>query len=692
MKESKAAAQVAVNPSEALFTPWKVGNVEIKNRIVHLPMTGPGIIDNIISPKMQTDSLDYFLERSQENVGLFFTCTLLCSFMGKWTYQNPKMFDDVKVYLDKIHTNGAKFFTQLSLASGGRNTPITPEMLPMFKNEKLMKHMYKFGGLDKFYVNPSEGLPHFWAPEIKCPEISRDTIHEFIYAMGETAKLCKYAGFDGVELHAMHFGYLLDSFAYRYTNHRTDEYGGSLENRVRFACELVREIKKKCGADYPVSIRLSLTSHAKGFNDGALPGEEYEDAGRTLEESIAMAKLLEEAGVDLWNVDSGCYDALYYCHPPVYMAPNPNLADAIEFKKHITKPVICGGKMEPEAAAEAIAAGKIDAMGAARQFLVDPQYATKIKEGRLEDIRPCIGCHRCIVEAETGGKGVIMNTIKLGRCAQNTRTLNEQKYAVKRSKKPKKVAVIGGGIGGMECALQLDKRGHTVELYEKNSELGGIFRAAAAPSFKAHDRKMIEWYKKELEHSGVKVNLNTEIKDIGVIDADEIVIAVGAKVRELNVPGNGKAVNATDYLLGNASVGDYVAVIGGGVTGCEVAYELALQGKHPFIVEMAEYVMKSPNEPAMNTMLLRGLLRQKQVPMYVNARVVELNTDSVVIETPEGRKTIPCDSAISSIGFISGTALAAKEGKHVHLIGDVKTVGDIKSANIAANEVVLKIN
>lgn len=689
MKETKSNE---VKPSEVLFTPWKVGNVEIKNRVVHLPMTGPGLIDNIVAPKMQTDSLDYFLERSQENVGLFFTCSLLCSFMGKWIYQNPKMFDDLKAYLDKIHMNGAKFFTQLSLASGGRNTPILPQMIPMFKNEKLMDVLYKTTGMDHWYVNPDPDSPHFWAPEIKCRQITRDAIQDFIYGMGESAKLCKYAGFDGVELHAMHFGYLLDSFTYRYTNHRTDEYGGSLENRARLACELVQEIKKKCGADYPVSVRLSLTSHAKGFNDGALPGEEYEDAGRTLEETIEMAKLLEKAGVDLWNVDSGCYDALYYCHPPVYMAPNPNLADAIEFKKHVTKPVICGGKMEPQAAAEAIAKGQIDAMGAGRQFLVDPQYATKIKENRMDDIRPCIGCHRCIVEAETGGHGVIMHTVKLGRCAQAARTLNEKKYAVKLSKHPKNVAVIGAGIGGMECAIQLDKRGHHVDLYEKTSELGGIFRAAAAPSFKERDRQMIDWYKKELAKSNVNVHLNTEVHDIAVLDVDEIVIATGAKVRELKVPGNGRAVAATDFLLEKETVGDNVAVIGGGVTGCEVAYELALRGKHPFIIEMAEYVMKSPNEPAMNTMLLRGLLRQKDVPMYVNAKVVELNRDSVVIDTPEGRKAIPCDSAISSIGFISGTALAAKEGKHVHFVGDVKTVADIKSATLAANDIVLKIN
>ncbi len=688
---SKATVKEA-KPSEVLFTPWKVGNVEIKNRIVHLPMTGPGLINSQFNPQFQTDSLDYFLERSQENVGLFFTCTLLVGFLGKWTYRSPELFDDVKKYLDKIHMNGAKFFTQLSLGPGGRNSPMLPQMIPLFKNEKLLKPIRKATGVRYFYTNASPDLPNFWAPEIKCPEITKDQIKEFIYAMGETAKLCKYAGFDGVELHAMHFGYLLDQFGYRFTNHRTDEYGGSLENRARLACELVQEIKKKCGADYPVSVRLSLTSHAKGFNDGALPGEEYEDVGRTLEETIEMAKLLEKVGVDLWNVDSGCYDALYYCHPPVYMPPNPNLPDAIEFKKHVTRPVICGGKMEPQAAAEAIARGEIDAMGAGRQFLVDPQYATKLKEDRMEDIRPCIGCHRCIIEAETGGHGVIMPSLNLGRCAQTVRTLNEEKYKVVRSKHPKKVAVIGAGIGGMECAIQADKRGHKVDLYEKTDELGGIFRAAAAPSFKERDRMMIEWYKKELAKSGVIVHMNTEIKDLALLDADEIVIATGAKVRNLKVPGDGKVVNATDFLLGKGDVGDQVAVIGGGVTGCEVAYELALRGKHPFIVEMAEYVMKSPNESAMNTMMLRGLLRQRGVAMYCSAKVVELNKDNVVIETPEGRKVIPCDSAIASIGFIPGSTLAQKDGKHIHFIGDVKTVGDIKKANIAANEVILKIS
>lgn len=225
-----------------------------------------------------------------------------------------------------------------------------------------------------------------------------------IYAFAETARLCKEAGVDGVEVHAVHEGYLLDQFTLKYTNHRTDEYGGSFENRYRFAVEVVKAIKEKCGQDFPVSLRYSVVSKTKDFCKGAVPGEDYVEVGRDLEESEKAAKYLVDAGYDMLNCDNGTYDAWYWSHPPVYMPNNCNLEDVAHIKKFVDVPIVCAGRMTPEVASHAIANGEIDAMGVARQFLVDGEWVTKLKEGREQDIQPCICCHNaCFVMAHYKG-------------------------------------------------------------------------------------------------------------------------------------------------------------------------------------------------------------------------------------------------------------------------------------------------
>ena len=261
----------------------------------------------------------------------------------------------------------------------------------------------------------------------------------------------------------------------------------------------------------------------------------------------------------------------------MYMPQNCNLDDVAHIKNFVDIPVVCAGRMEPDVAAEAVAAGKIDGMGVARQFLADPEWITKLIENRLEDIRPCICCHSgCFNFSSSKGHyntQDLKDTLGLARCAINAETMQSTKHYIKPAKKVKNIAVVGGGIGGMEAAHVCAKRGHKVTLYEKSDKLGGVFIAAAAPSFKEKDRDLIAWYRREIaKYPAIEVKLNSEVKSIDDCNADEIIIATGSRANRIPVPGVENTIPAVDFLLGKKEVGENVTIIGGGLTGCEIAY------------------------------------------------------------------------------------------------------------------------
>ena len=370
--------------------------------------------------------------------------------------------------------------------------------------------------MDASYIcaSPSE-LPSRWTEDVTCRALTEKEIRKIIYAYAQTAKKCKEAGVDGVEVHAVHEGYLLDQFTLKYTNKRTDGYGGSFENRYRFAVEVVRAIKAECGEDYPVSLRYSVVSKTKDFCVGALPGEEYEEIGRDMEESERAAKYLQDAGYDMFNADNGTYDAWYWAHPPAYMPENCNLDDVAHIKKFVDIPVVCAGRMNAVTAAKAIEEGKIDGMGVARQFLTDGAWVRKLKDGNEEDIQPCICCHNgCFTMSKSKGTGntaPLTDAGHMARCALNPLTMQNHRFDIVPARKKKKVAVIGGGVGGMEVARVATLRGHSVTIYEKTDKLGGVFIPAAAPSFKEKDRALIDWYRRQIAKLGIEVKFNTEM-------------------------------------------------------------------------------------------------------------------------------------------------------------------------------------
>ena len=682
---------------QALFTPWKIRDVEIKNRIVMCPMGGTSLFGwfELGGCHFDKEAAALFLERAKNNVGLIIPgiAPLRDTFFGKWLWQNPKMFEELKVFMDEIHKTGAKLFVQLT-AGMGRSWAITDLIAPMHKNKFTRALLKPILDTSHELASPSP-QPSRWCPDIECPEMTVEQIHEIIEAFAKTAKLCRDAGVDGVEVHAVHEGYLLDQFAIEFFNKRTDEYGGSFENRYRFAAEVVKEIKKACGEDYPVSLRYSVESKMKGFREGAVPGEKYTEVGRNMEESERAAKYLQDAGYDMLNADNGTYDSWYWAHPPMYMPQNCNLEDVAHIKKFVDIPVVCAGRMEPDVAAEAIAAGRIDGMGVARQFLTDPEWVTKLIEDRMDDIKPCICCHNaCFNFSSSKGHANtqdLSDTMHLARCALTPQTMQSKKYYIEPAKKKKNIAVIGGGIGGMEAAIVCAKRGHTVTLYEKSDKLGGVFIAAAAPSFKEKDKMLIAWYEREIKkYPAITVKMNTEVKDVKALGADEVIVATGAKARRIPVKGVERSIQAVDFLLGKESVGENVVIVGGGLTGCEIAYELYLEGKKPVIVEMQDDLIVTKGVCLANTSYLRDFFKANKVPVYLETGLSEITADGVIVKDKEGKTSeLKADSVILSVGYTP--APVAEKAKNVHIIGDAKAVGNLRTVIWNAWDVAMKI-
>ena len=684
---------------EALFTPWKVGNVEIKNRIVMCPMGGTSLFGwfELTGCGFDKEAAKLFLERAQNNVGLIIPgiAPLRDTFWGKWLWQNPKMFEELKVFMDEIHKTGAKLFIQLT-AGMGRSWAITELVGPLHKNKVTRALIKPILDTSHELASPSE-QPARWAPDIICPEMTKEQIHEIIEAFAKTAKLCKDAGVDGVEVHAVHEGYLLDQFSIEFFNKRTDEYGGSFENRYRFAAEVVKAIKESCGDDFPVSLRYSVESKLKGFAKGIVPGDDAPELGRNMEESERAAKYLQDAGYDMLNADNGTYDSWYWAHPPMYMPQNCNLDDVAHIKQFVDIPVVCAGRMEPEDAAKAIAEGRIDGMGVARQFLADPEWITKLIEERIEDIRPCICCHSgCFNFSSSKGHyntQDLKDTMGLARCAINAETMQSKKHYIAPAKKGKHIAIIGGGIGGMEAALVCAKRGHTVTLYEKGDQLGGVFIAAAAPSFKEKDRDLIAWYRRELtKYPEIEVKLNCEVRNIEDCNADEIIIATGAKANRIPVKGVEKTIQAVDFLLGKHEVGENVTIIGGGLTGCEIAYELYLQGKKPTIVEMQDDLITTPGICLANTSFLRDFFEANNVPVYLETGVLKIEEDGVTVKDKNGvEMKIAADNVILSVGYKPQPLEHNEKDKHIHVIGDANKVGNLRTVIWGAWDVCMKL-
>ncbi len=680
------------NKYKPLFTSWKINNLEIKNRIVMTSMGGTNLLGWMEINHFDKAGAELIMQVAKNNVGLILPgCQPVYNPMfGQWLYKKDGMYKELKEFMKEFHKTGAKLFIQLT-AGFGRSFTISSMMEMLYTNPVLNAVSKPFMNLDKITAAPSPS-PNRWSDKVPSREMTVAEIEEFIKAFALTAKKLKEADVDGVEIHAVHEGYLLDQFTLKYVNKRTDEYGGSLENRYRFACEIVKAIKKECGDDFPVSLRYSVESKTKGFRKGALPGEEYVEAGRDMAESIEAVKLLKEAGYDMLNCDNGTYDAWYWAHPPIYMPENCNLQDVEELRKHTDLPVVCAGRLNPDTAAEEIKEGRLDGAGFARSFLADPEWVTKLMNDRKDDIRPCILCHNgCFNMCHY--KGVpndqsLLDSLHLARCAVNAETMQTSKHYIKKTDKPKKVVIIGGGIAGMEAARVLKLRGHNPVIYEASDKLGGTFIPASSESYKGKLRELLEWYRKQMKDLKIEINLNSKIENISEFGDMPVIVATGSKPRKLNIPGFDKTIEACEYLNGKAA-GDNVAVIGGGLTGCEIAYELALQGKKVSIVEMKDDLIAQTGVCLANSSYLREWFELHKVPVYLNTALKEVKDDSIICINNNKEIEIKCDSVISSAGYIPDPLSPKK--KNVYLIGDCDKVGNLRTVIWKAYECAMKI-
>ena len=683
----------------ALFTPWKIGNVEIPNRIVQCSMGGTSLFGWLEPCHFDKEAANFLLTRAKDGVGLVLPgMQCVRDTMGRrWLYQNKKMFKELADYMVEYHKTGSKLFIQLA-AGFGRSMAVAPWMVTL-NNNKLLGALAR-PVIDVSYCCASaSATPNRWQEDMLSRPMTVEEIHEMVDAFGKTAKLLREAGVDGVEIHAVHEGYLLDQFTIANWNHRTDEYGGSFENRFRFPVEVVQSIKRQAGADFPVSLRYSVVSKTKAWGKGAMPYEtDFEEFGRDMAESEKAVKYLGDAGYDMFNCDNGTYDAWYWAHPPQYMPDNCNLEYVEHIKKFTNCPVVCAGRMDPVKAAEEIAAGRLDAVAIARQNLVDHEWIHKILSGREDEIKPCIRCHNgCFNMSKFKGTANLQSmddSLHLARCALNPTTMQHNKYKIVPTRNPKKVAIIGGGIGGMECALVLKQRGHTPVIFEKTNELGGLFLTASAMSFKENDKELIRWYLNEVAKEGIDVRFNTEVTDVNTLGGfDDIIVASGSIPRTMpSIPGFEKTLTFTELLKDKKEVGDKVLFIGGGQSSCEAAYDLVLQGKHPIIVEYANDLVAAQATCLANTSFLRDAMEYHKVPTYLESTVTEIKDNGVTVKNVKTGETffVECDDVVNGIGFVP-TPVGGKDNKQVFRVGDCVAIGNLRTVIWRAWDVCMKI-
>ncbi len=656
---------------QKLFTPVKIGNLELPNRYAMAPMGPLGLGD--CEGGWNQRGIDYYTRRAAGGTGLIITGVTFSdtevekpSFPNtpNSTYNPVQFVRTSREMTERVHAYGSKIFLQMS---GGFGRVTIPTNLGEFPP-----------------VSASE-IPHRWLDKM-CRALTVEEIHGIVKSFGEGAYNAKRAGFDGVEIHAVHEGYLIDQFAISFFNHRTDEYGGSLENRLRFAKEIREEIAKTCGWDFPVAMRFSLKSMIKDWREGALPGEEFEEKGRDIPEGIEAAKLLEKYGYDALDVDAGTYDAWWWNHPPMYMEKAPYRKFAEIVKQNVEVPVIMAGRVDnPDLALDCLTNNVCDIISLGRPLLADPDIVKKIRTGRTEQVRPCISC-------QEGCMGRIQ-TYSLINCAVNPQTGKERSAAYNTVVKKKKVLIVGGGVAGCEAARVLAERGHEPVVYEAGSRLGGNLIPGGAPDFKEDDIALADWYAEELNRLGVEIHLNTLATEETVKDPqyDAVIIATGSRPKKFSLGDDEKVYAAEDVLTGKKDPGSSVVVVGAGLVGCELALDLARKGKQVQIIEALDKIM-AVNGPlcSANKEMLERLIPFNGIKVQCGAKVSSFKDGVLTADVNGETKTYPADSVVLCVGYRSENTLyetVKYDIDELYLLGDARKVSNIMYAIWDAYEV-----
>lgn len=616
---------------ENLFTPFNIGNATVKNRFCVAPMS----IHEFDSRGQFTDSaIEYYVDRARGGFGLITTGALTSDIdvdpfsmtMKLAPLGNPRDFTCSALSMnDRIHAYGAKIFAELTMGSG-RNA---------------------------FGHKSCSDNPFFYNDAVRTGEYTTEEVKHKIDLMVRSAAVCKKAGFDGVEI-LSHWGYLMDQFTAEITNRRTDEYGGSFENRLRLHKEVIEGIRKTCGKDFPITMRFGIKSFITGLGigKGSLDGEN--EAGHTLEEGIRLAKEFESYGVDALSVDVGQYESMYYAAAPMYMPKGYALEMAAEVKKAVNIPVMLVGRMNDlDMDEKAIADKKIDGVVIGRASLADPCIPTKAEMGRPDKIRPCISCNEgCINRLFTYGR--------VGACTVNPTAMREMNYGIEKVLQPRNIAVVGGGVAGMEAARTAKMRGHNVTLFERSNTLGGHINYAGMHKFKRDIYDLNMWFQNELKELGVDIRLNTNATAdmLKELKFDAVIFATGGQVlmpKSIKGIDHEKCVSCLDAMDGKKPVGQNIVIVGGGLVGCESALAYAQEGKSVTIVEGLDKILSAgPAVPDANASMLKELLAKHNVQIITGQMLKEIDDNGAVTasrENPDEVMRINADTVILAIGF-----------------------------------------
>ncbi len=621
---------------EKLFSPIQIKGLELRNRVVFPAMgTKMPSEDRKVTQKL----IDYHVARALGGNGL--NMIEVCSVHKP---SSPKNFlaisDDeyipgLKKLADAIHEAGAK--AGLQLWQGGLAVGSDPQA--------------------QMILPDSMPVP---GTEYTIPAVTTEQIQEVVAAFGEAARRAVEAGFDCVELHAAH-NYSVHSFLSPAFNHRTDEYGGSFENRMRYPLACIKAIRSNIPVDMPLFMRIDAQ-------------DDYVEDGLSTDDIIAFCKLAGEAGVDVLDVSRGniISSAIKYEVPSVDIPRGFNVENAARIRKETGMVTIAVGRINDPAQAEKILDdNKADMVVIGRGQLADPEFCNKAMAGREEEIVKCVGCNQGCFD------GFVDPSFPHITCMRNPALGREKEYELVPTKTSKKVLIVGGGMAGLEAAITLKKRGHDPIVVEASDQLGGQFLLAGMAPRKSEMTEAAKWMGEAAKKAGVEVRLSTPVSAelIEEIVPDEVIVAVGAAPIKLNIPG-ADLTHVTDshtVLAGGGCVGERVAVIGGGLVGLEVAEYLAETEHKVTVLEMLDAVGKDLGQ--LRQISVMENLYKDGVTLRTKAKCVEITKDAVVIETEDGREEIPADTVVVAVGAKSRPAdvieaVCRQKGIPCHVIGD----------------------